>query len=351
MKTISIAASRPYDVLIAPGLLQTLGTHLTALGGAKTCVIITDDTVDERYGEQAETSIREAGLRVKTFVFPHGEAFKCADTYLHLLEYLACIHLTRADILVALGGGVVGDMTGFAAATYRRGIRFVQVPTTLLAAVDSSVGGKTGIDLPQGKNLVGAFWQPSFVLCDSDIIADLPEDVFRDGCGEVVKYGMLGGADLFHALAQQPISAHLEDVIAQCVSLKQAVVQADEFERGDRKLLNFGHTFGHAVESCSDFTISHGCAISIGMVMATRAAVKSGLCQPSCLPQLIALLEQYHLPCSTQIPAESLAQAILSDKKITGDTITLVLPTEIGHCVLHPVPVAAVEEWVQKGVL
>lgn len=351
MKTISIAASRPYDVLIGPGLLQTLGTHLTALDKAKVCALVTDDTVDKRYGAQAEASIRAAGLDVKKFVFPHGEASKCAATYLQLLEFLASNHLTRTDVLAALGGGVVGDLAGFAAATYRRGIRFVQVPTTLLAAVDSSVGGKTAIDLPQGKNLAGAFWQPSLVLCDSDIIADLPQDVLQDGCGEVAKYGMLGGAELFCALEQQPIAIHLEEIIAQCVALKQAVVQADEFERGERQLLNFGHTFGHAVEACSNFTISHGRAVAIGMVMATRAAVKNGLCPADCLPRLISLLEQYHLPHAAQIPAEALAHAILSDKKITGNTITLVLPAEIGRCMLHPVPIAELGEWTRKGVL
>ena len=201
MRKLSVAASKNYDILIGNDLLPQLGGYVKELGKIQTVALVSETTVYPLFGQAAEKSLADAGFQVKSFVFPAGEASKCADTYLKLLTFLARNHLTRTDAIVALGGGVVGDLAGFAAATYLRGIRFVQVPTTLLAAVDSSVGGKTAIDLPEGKNLVGAFWQPSLVLCDTACLDTLPKAIFRDGCAEVIKYGILFDRDFFDYLS------------------------------------------------------------------------------------------------------------------------------------------------------
>lgn len=277
MKTVTVNASRTYEILIGSGLLSQLGSRVKALGKVQTVCLVSETTVYPLFGTQAEQSLREAGFTVKTFVFPAGEASKCGDTYWKLLNFLIENHLTRTDLLVALGGGVVGDLTGFAAATFLRGIRFVQVPTTLLAAVDSSVGGKTAVDLPGGKNMVGAFWQPSLVLCDTDTLNTLPEDIFRDGCAEVLKYGVIFDRAFFDYLAQTGPDFDRETVIERCVILKRDVVDRDEFDTGARKLLNLGHTFGHGVEARSDFTLSHGKSVAIGMAIIARAAAKKGM--------------------------------------------------------------------------
>ena len=258
MISIDVKTSKAYQVHIGSGLLSQLGQRLRDVCQAQKAVIVSDTNVFPLYGEIAFKSLENAGFQVLSFVFPAGEESKNAATYLQLLNFLAESQVTRSDCLVALGGGVVGDLTGFAAATYLRGIAYVQVPTTLLAAVDSSVGGKTAIDLPAGKNLVGAFCQPKMVLCDPDTLKTLPEDIFRDGCAEVIKYGVLYDPKLFEELTERGLSFPRETVIARCVELKRNVVMEDEFDTGSRMKLNFGHTIGHGVEAKSNFAVSHG---------------------------------------------------------------------------------------------
>ena len=251
MSTIRVCASKNYDVRIESGLLCDAGQQIAAVCGVCTAAVISDDTVFSLYGSRLCDTLQASGFRTVSFVFPHGEQSKNLTVYTELLNFLAENRLTRTDCLVALGGGVVGDLCGFAAATYLRGVSFVQIPTTLLAAVDSSVGGKTAVDLPAGKNLVGAFYQPSLVLCDPDLLQTLPEDIFRDGCAEVIKYGLLGNAEFFRELSAAAIRENLPHAIETCVSMKRDIVCADEFDRGQRQLLNLGHTFGHAVEHFS----------------------------------------------------------------------------------------------------
>lgn len=234
MNTVTVAASKKYDIRIGSGLLSALGESVKALGKVQKVCVVSESTVFPLYGAAAEASLREAGLEISTFVFPSGEASKNGATFLELLNALAQAKLGRQDILVALGGGVVGDLAGFASACYLRGIRFVQVPTTLLAAVDSSVGGKTAIDLPAGKNLAGAFCQPSLVLCDTDTLNTLPGDVFRDGCAEVIKYAVLYDPQLFDRLESAGLAFDREAVITRCVELKRDVVMEDEFDTGAR---------------------------------------------------------------------------------------------------------------------
>ena len=317
--------------------------------GAGEALIVSDDTVWDLYGETVLASMQKAGFDVTSFTFPHGEQSKNLSVYADILNALAARHLSRKGLVVALGGGVVGDMAGFAAATYLRGVRFVQIPTTLLSQVDSSVGGKTAVDLPAGKNLVGAFCQPSLVLCDPHALSTLPDPVFYDGCAEVIKAAMLKSHAFFEDLQKTPPREQLEHMLEFCISMKRDVVEEDEFDTGARQYLNLGHTFGHAVEAASAFSISHGCAVAIGMVMMTRAAVKKGYCKEDTLEQLIALLKQYHLPTEVPYPALSLLGIVRSDKKTMGGTVTLVVPEKIGRCMLVPVPVCDVPDWLTAG--
>ena len=350
MTTIEVNASKHYTVEIGSGLLPGLGPRIAALGGAQRVCIVSDSNVWPLYGAAADASLHAAGLETCAFVFPAGEASKNGTTYLELLNFLAENRLSRSDILVALGGGVVGDLTGFAAATYQRGIRFVQVPTTLLAAVDSSVGGKTAIDLPAGKNLAGAFCQPSLVLCDVDCLRTLPDDIFRDGCAEIIKTAILFDEPLFMELVRDSLNFDRERVIAACVAHKRDIVVADEFDRGQRNLLNLGHTFGHAVETLSDFTLSHGRAVAIGTAMAARAAVSLGLADQGTASRIMWLLERFGLPIFTHHSAEVLANAALSDKKRSGGTVKLILPEAIGRCTISPTPIRELESIIQAGL-
>ena len=350
MTAIEVRASKTYTVEIGAGLLPQLGAKTAALGRVKRVCIVSDSNVWPLYGAAADTSLHLAGLETCAFVFPAGEQSKNGETFLELLNFLAENRLSREDVLVALGGGVVGDLTGFAAACYQRGIRFVQVPTTLLAAVDSSVGGKTAIDLASGKNLAGAFWQPSFVLCDVNTLTTLPAEIFRDGCAEVIKTAILFDEPLFMELVRDGLGFDWEHVITACVAHKRDIVAADEFDRGQRNLLNLGHTFGHAVEKLSDFTLSHGRAVAIGTAMAARAAVELGVCDQGTATRIIWLLEKFGLPIFAQYGAAELCGAAMSDKKRSGDTVNLILPETIGRCRITPVPVTELETIMQAGL-
>lgn len=350
MKAITVNASHAYDILIGQQLLEQSGEYCrTALGTTCKLCVVSDDNVAPLYMETVLRSLEAAGFATVPFVFPHGEASKSTDTLVALLEFLAENRLTRTDALVALGGGVVGDLTGFAAAVYLRGVRFVQIPTTLLSAVDSSVGGKTGVDLRAGKNLAGAFHQPSLVICDYTTLDTLPPAVFADGCAEVIKYGAINDRAFFDGL-KNGIRPQIEEVIAACVQNKSRIVEDDEFDRGTRQLLNLGHTVGHAIEACSHLEISHGSAVAIGMVIVTRAAVSMDLCPPSDLDELVALLQKEGLPTECPYTAEALAAVASADKKRTGSAITLVVPYGIGDSRLLKIPVEELQDFIAKGL-
>ena len=349
MKTVHIDASRSYDVRIGRGLLDDCGRQIAERVRCASAAVVADDTVYALYGERVCASLEAAGVRTVCYVFPHGEKSKNLLEYAKILNFLAENRVTRADVLIALGGGVTGDLGGFAAATYLRGIPFVQLPTTLLAAVDSSVGGKTAVDLPAGKNLAGAFYQPELVLCDLDTLNSLPREIFLDGCAEVIKYAVLGSRELFALLADIPSGKGLEEVTARCVEMKRDFVQSDELDRGARQMLNLGHTFGHAVEASSRFTLSHGKSVAIGMAMILRAACSRGLCSAETRDAVIALLQRYGLPTECPYPADMLLGALSADKKIFGTRLNLVVPTDIGACRLLPVGVDELSGWLRDG--
>jgi len=350
MKTITVSASKTYNVKIGAGLLRDSGKEIRAVTRAAKAAVVTDSNVAPLYLEALQNALAAEGFEVCAFTFPAGEASKNAGTYLGLLRFLAENHLTRSDVIVALGGGVTGDMAGFAAATYLRGIGFVQIPTSLLAMVDSSVGGKTAIDLPEGKNLVGAFYQPLLVLCDCSLLDTLPKSYLLDGCGEIVKYGVLGDEALLRRLKKEKLGFDRETVIARCVEMKRDIVNADEFEGGVRQLLNLGHTLGHAVEAFSDFTVSHGCAVAIGLGVVARAAKKRGMLASADCRMILDSLSALGLPTKTEYSVDDLFSIMLSDKKRSGSKITCVIPTAIGTCVRQSMPLDELRDFMEDGM-
>lgn len=344
--TIHVEASRCYDIHIGRGILAGLGDFLRPLLGDCRLAVLTDSNVDALYGNAIMEHLGAVGYNACKYVIPAGEASKCADNLLAFLNFMAAAYLTRSDAVVAFGGGVVGDLGGLSASLYLRGIKFVQVPTTLLAAVDSSVGGKTAIDIPAGKNLVGSFYQPSLVCCDTALMDTLPKDIYRDGCAEVIKYGMILDAELYNILHTLPFDR--ESVVARCVEIKRDVVQQDEFDKGIRGLLNFGHTFGHAIEKLSNFGVSHGEAVAKGMVLAARIAPLCGLCDVS--DELSAMLVEYGFDIACPYSARDVYDALLSDKKRRGGKISVVLPRSVGDCTLVDMPVEDLKELLQKVI-
>ncbi len=349
MKRIQVTASRNYEVLVGRGLLQELGAHIKNLTKAEKIAIVSDSNVWPLYGSKAVESLKKAGFgNIISYVFPAGEESKCGETYLALLNHLAENKLTRSDCLVALGGGVVGDMTGFVAATYLRGIDYIQIPTTVLAAVDSSVGGKTAVDLPTGKNLLGAFYQPHIVLIDPETLSTLPREVYLDGMAEVIKYAAIMDEEMYPLF--DDFNGNIDTIVARCVKNKRCIVDQDERDTGLRQLLNYGHTFGHAIELLNNFQLGHGHCVSIGMAIMSRACVKKGMCAPECATKLISTLERAGLPTSTELTAEQIYEAMLSDKKRMGSTITLVVPSAPGTCILHKVPVEDALDFIRSGL-
>ncbi|MBO5377826.1 MAG: 3-dehydroquinate synthase [Ruminiclostridium sp.] len=331
MTKIRVNASKPYDVVIGKGLLSQAGSLVAEAVKGRKAVIVTDDIVNGLYAEKLIKSMTDAGFTVDIFVFPNGEESKCHKTLMELYDFLAEKNITRSDFLVALGGGVVGDLTGFAAATYLRGIDYVQIPTTLLAQVDSSVGGKTAVDIGAGKNLVGAFKQPDIVIADIDTLDTLTEEIFTDGMGEVVKYGMIWSESLFDLLKTGKVKENLEKIVEECVDIKRQVVETDEFDTGLRMILNFGHTLGHSIEKYYNYHgFSHGKAVSAGMYLITTIGEKAGLISGNISDELKACLVANNMPFESGTPAEALFSGAVNDKKRFSDTISIILCREIG---------------------
>jgi len=350
MKRIKVNASNKYEVVIGSGLLDTAGEEISKLIKPCKLCILTDDTVAGYYLEKLKCSLTASGYSVSEYIIPHGEESKNISTYAGFLNYLASNGFTRTDALAALGGGVVGDLCGFTAATYLRGVKYVQIPTTILAMVDSSVGGKTAVDLEAGKNLCGAFYQPTLVLCDCDTSKTLPSNIFADGMAEVIKYGVIRDSKLFEHLYENKLNFDFEYVIETCVDIKRDIVENDEFDNGIRQLLNFGHTVGHGIEKLSNFGISHGSAVAIGMMIITKAAAENNICSAECITKLNTILNAFSLPTSTEYTASQLAKTAESDKKRRAGNITLVIPKSIGQADLMTIPTTDYEKFIAAGV-
>lgn len=350
MQTVKINTGKGYNCIIGRGLLEKSGELIKEVCAARRIALVTDDTVNSLYADTVENSLETAGFECVKFVFPNGESSKNIGTYSDMLEFMAENRLTRKDCIVALGGGVTGDMAGFCAATYLRGIDCVQIPTTLLSLVDSSVGGKTAIDLKHGKNLAGAFYQPRLVIADIDTLSTLGRDVFADGMAETIKYGVLFDREFFNSLKDKNIRENLEETVKKCIEFKRDTVIKDETDLGIRGLLNFGHTVGHAIEKCSDYTVSHGRAVAVGMVIISRGAYRTGLAKEDISAELSELLESFGLPVSTDFTADELYEAAVNDKKTDGNMITLILPETVGKCRLYKIDFSALREIIEKGL-
>ena len=351
MKTLNVnLPGRAYDILMERGLLARAGELCrAALPRASRLFVVTDSTVGPLYLNRLIPSLENAGFETAVCEIPAGEASKCAEQLSRLWECMMDFGLTRTDAVVALGGGVVGDLAGFAAATILRGVDFVQIPTTLLAQVDSSVGGKVAIDLQHGKNLAGAFWQPRLVLMDPAVLGTLDDAAFADGMAEVIKYGCIRDAAFLSWLEQHPsrqeIMADIEHVLYTCCDIKRAVVVEDERDTGARMVLNFGHTLGHAYELAGRYrTWTHGQAVAAGMVKAAELGVTLGI-TPAGLPERIGvLLGCFGLPVAIPCTHADYAAAIGLDKKGAGDSISVILLEEAGRAAAHPMPKAKLLE-------
>ena len=345
---ITVKASGTYDILINEGGLSSIGKAVAERFKPCTIAILSDDKVFPLYGKTVTASLQAAGFNTVSHVIKNGEQSKTLENVTAFIDCMVQAQVTRTDMVLALGGGVVGDMAGFAAAIYLRGIPYIQVPTTLLAAVDSSVGGKTAVDISAGKNLVGAFHQPALVYLDTENLKTLDPSVMRDGFAEVIKYGIILDSKLFNTVAK-PGSFDVKEVIARCIEIKRDVVEADEFDHGMRGLLNFGHTFGHAIEKLSGFSITHGSAVARGMLIAAKVAKVYGFNDYTDI--ITKVVKDYGFETGCPYSAQELFSVILSDKKRSGSDITLVLPKEIGKCVLEKIPAAQVLELMKKAGL
>lgn len=350
--SIEVRTGHPYKVHIGHGLLDEIGALTTKVHRPCQVMIVSDTNVAPLYLARVKGSLTDAGYRVLESVVPGGEASKSFAVLEKLMNDWSLVGLHRSDLVVALGGGVVGDLAGFAASCYQRGVPFIQVPTTLLAAVDSSVGGKTAIDIDAGKNLVGAFYQPIAVFCDVDLIATMDEAYFTDGVAESIKYGVLHDPALFDRLAAKRLTKNAKDlaeIVAGCVAYKNDIVSADEFEKGTRQLLNLGHTFAHAIEQLSDYTTSHGQAVAAGLAMMARASQRKGWCSAHTVRRIEAALRENRLPLSTDYAVDDILAVCRRDKKAGASAITIVVPHTIGECVLRTVDYDALRELIVLG--
>lgn len=338
MKKLTVNVNGGYDILIEKGLLKKTGVLVKTVLNCKKTVLISETNVYPIYGDEVKSSLEAQGYEVFTYVFKAGESSKNTANVIDMVEFMAEKGLNREDGVVALGGGVCGDMAGFAAAIYLRGIKFVQIPTTLLSQVDSSVGGKTAVDLPQGKNLCGAFHQPSLVIIDPLVLDTLSPHFFSDGMGEVIKYGCIKSSSLFERLKKENSVDFIEDIIYECLDIKRVIVENDEKEHGERALLNFGHTCGHAIEKLWSFeNVSHGEAVGIGMVMIAEAGEKNGITEKGTKDRIIKVLEKNNLKISDTHSVQEIVGAMSVDKKRTGNGIKLVMVKKIGESFVMPV--------------
>ena len=346
--------AKSYQIEIAAGLLDQAGAKIRSISKAQRAAIISDSNVDALYGERLQKSLEDSGFAVTRIVFSAGEKSKCLAELAKIYDRLAAAGITRSDLVVALGGGVTGDLGGFAAATFLRGIDYVQVPTSLLAQIDSSVGGKVAVDLPAGKNLVGNFYQPRLVLIDTELLRTLPVRFLHDGLAEAIKYGCIRDKALFEKIAamrdDEELLANIGGIVERCCAIKAEIVEHDEFDTGERMVLNFGHTIGHAVEKCCGYTAyTHGEGVGIGMVLLTRQTEKLGLTAPGTADAICKVLQKYNLPVDAPYAEADLLAGIGMDKKKSGSSITLIILKEIGSSFLQKTDWQALPDYVKRS--
>lgn len=330
-----------YNISIEKGMLLRLGDEVKKLYNGEKIFIITDENVNKYYGEKVEESLKKAGFNTRKLVLKAGEETKSFNTLPIIYNELLDFKLTRKELIITLGGGVIGDLGGFAASSFLRGVPFIQVPTSLLAQVDSSVGGKVAVDLPKGKNLVGSFYQPKAVFIDPEVLNTLPEKFYKDGMGEVIKYGCIKDKDLFDKLYslknREEVMEHIEEIVYTCCDIKRIVVEKDEKDLGERMLLNFGHTLGHAIETFYNYKgYSHGEAVSVGMYNITLKSEKLGMTDEGTAERIKNILINYGLPYEMNIDDnEAIVNTIALDKKNLGSVLKVILLKSIGNSIIY----------------
>ncbi len=329
--TINVkTSSNNYDILIENGLFDNAAQEIKATINNSSLYVVTDENVDRYYGSRLKEQLEQQGITYYYIVLPAGEHTKCHEMLLKLYSAFLKVKLTRKDYILAFGGGVIGDLTGYAAATYLRGVKFIQMPTTLLSQVDSSVGGKVAVNLDEGKNLIGCFYPPSKVIIDPKLLKTLPKRVFNDGMAEVIKYGAIRDAKLFDTLLE---GGRLDDIIHTCVQIKKQVVENDEFDTGERMILNFGHTYGHVVECYFNYDkYTHGEGVAIGMLRITKATEQRGITEKGTYDKLLKVCKKYDLYFpDVEIDEAAAREILLKDKKSEKDTINYIAITKIGE--------------------
>lgn len=340
MKLTVNLGKNSYPIYIENNILSQAASYIGDIFSGKKIMIVSDDNVYPLYGKGLTDALSQE-YECHHLILPHGETTKDFQVLPTVYSAMLDAKISRSDLIIALGGGVIGDLTGFAASSYLRGVKLVQIPTSLLAQVDSSVGGKVAVDLPQGKNLVGAFYQPAMVLIDPSVLNSLSERFIHDGMGEVIKYGCIKDAGLFETLESHHSFEELKDelpaIIYRCVDIKRIVVEHDQFDTGERMLLNFGHTLGHTIEQYYNYgRESHGEAVSIGMYQITRLAEDQGLTPPGTSERILNVLKNYGLPYECRLPLHELTGAITLDKKNLNNRLNLILLHDIGSSYIHP---------------
>jgi 3-dehydroquinate synthase len=349
---IRINVKKPYDVIIKNGILSDIAAYLQEFRG-RTAAIITDENVLKLYEPTVRAALENTGFNVISHAFASGEKHKTPEELFGILNFLADKKVTRSDFIIALGGGIVGDMAGFAAGIYLRGIRYIQVPTTFLAAVDSSVGGKTAVNLAVGKNLAGLFYQPESVICDPETFRTLDDVTFLDGVSEAVKHGFICDEMFFRLLSGKTRAQYMkniEKIVMRNVEIKGEIVAADEFENGQRQLLNFGHTAGHAIEKATNHAVSHGQAVAAGMIIMSRAAYKKNYCERDYSREIEAAFAGFSQVIDLNYSAKKLFDIALSDKKRSGGKINIIIPESAGKCVIKQINTEELLEIFELGL-
>lgn len=335
--------NKNYNIYIERGIINSIGKEISKIYKGKKIIIITDENVDKYYGEKVTSILLDSDFQVHKVVVNAGEKSKSIEVLIQVYGELLKYGITRSDMIITLGGGVVGDLGGFVASTLLRGIPFIQVPTSLLAQIDSSIGGKVAVDLPQGKNLVGSFYHPEAVFIDPDLLSTLEKRFLYDGMGEVIKYGCIRDKDLFNRLIEikneDELFENIEEIIYSCCSIKKVVVENDEKDTGERMILNFGHTIGHAIEKCYNFEkYTHGEAVAVGMHTITKYSEREGLTEAGTSEKLKEILIKYNLPYEMpSVNKKDIEDSISLDKKSKGDTLNIILLNEIGKCFIEKI--------------
>lgn len=349
MQKITMHTSKTYDILIEDGLLASAAEQIAAiLPPSRKCCLVCDRTVYSLYGRQdlpLFVSLTGAGYDVNICTFDPSEGSKTLHAAEEICGVLASKGFTRDDFIIALGGGVSGDLAGFAASIYMRGIPFVQIPTTLLAMADSSVGGKTGVNTDAGKNMIGTFWQPSLVLIDPAVLDTLSQDELLNGLAEIIKAGFIADGTIFDCIGE-----NISEAIVKAIQVKKEIVEADERESGSRRLLNFGHTIGHAIEKCSGYTVPHGCAVMNGMYLTALAADDLEWSMTPVSGLIKNVIDAFAYPKYEELKAPQLAEAAAGDKKRVSDKIIIVYPDQPGRCKTKELPVSELEDFIARGV-